>query len=256
MMDSQVQSQDRHCLECDAPLTGAFCSHCGQDASTERLRYVTLAVESILHFFAIGGPLLHTIGGLFRSPSRVISEYTRGRRRSYTGPIRYSLLMAALGVLMRRFFFPDGIVVMDQANVGFAEMGIQEAMDQVNNFMASYEQPLMLLILPIYAALLRLFFKDSGHSYSEQLAFSCYLFGHLGLISLPFIPFGIPAHAILTFGLGVILPLILLSWWVIGFNKVSRKTGIIRAILVFAIFQAFLTSSLFCAGFIVKAIQQ
>ena len=192
--------------------------------------------------------------GLFRHPGLVAREYVQGRRKIYTSPIKYCLLMAALAVLIQRLSFPEGIVISEQLNEAYAIIHIQEAMNQILNFMVNYQQLMLLLILPLHAVLLRLFFIRSGHNFSEQLAFSAYLYGQLNLISLPFIPLGIPAHEILSQFFGFVLPIILLSWWVIGFNRIKPLSGIIRAIIVYLIFQGCIAIVMLVAAIILSAV--
>ncbi|MBU8921160.1 MAG: DUF3667 domain-containing protein [Bacteroidales bacterium] len=246
---------DKNCLNCGATLSGTFCSQCSQKASISRLSYRTLAFDGIRHFFVAGSPLLRTILGLFRNPGLVAREYIQGRRKTYVGPMKYCLLTAALCVLITKLSFPEGIVLSENMNEAYSQIHIQEAMNQILNFMANYQQPGLLLVLPLHALLLRLFFKGSGHNFSEQLAFSAYLYGQLNLIRLPFIPFGIAEVDILgkIFGLG--LPLIFLCWWVIGFNRVKPLSGIIRAIIVHFVFYSCLSILLIVTAFILTAIQ-
>src|SRR5205809_6737743 len=82
------------CASCSQPLTGRFCSNCGEEAhdpTSLTVRHFlthTLAHET-LH---IDGKIWRTLRLLFFKPGFLAAEYAAGRRRPYVNPVRIFLI--------------------------------------------------------------------------------------------------------------------------------------------------------------------
>src|SRR3954452_19025015 len=90
------------CVSCDAPLSGPYCSRCGErtlepDALTLRHFLVHTVAGELLH---LEGALWRTLWLLFVRPGRLSLEYVAGRRRAYLNPFRLLLLAIVAYVLM------------------------------------------------------------------------------------------------------------------------------------------------------------
>jgi hypothetical protein len=78
------------CASCARPLTGPYCSHCGEEAVGPHALTVrhfvghTLAHET-LH---VDGKIWRTLRYLFFRPGFLTAEYCAGRRRLYVNPVR------------------------------------------------------------------------------------------------------------------------------------------------------------------------
>ena len=71
------------CVSCDAPLTGPYCSGCGErafDAEALTLRHflVHTVAHELLH---VDGTLWRTLRLLFTRPGALALEFGAGRRR-------------------------------------------------------------------------------------------------------------------------------------------------------------------------------
>src|SRR5262245_43724686 len=92
----------RRCVSCDAPLTGPYCSRCGErvvDAEELTLRHFlghTVAHE-LLH---LDGSLWRTLRLLFTRPGALSLEFAAGRRRPYVNPFRLLLIAIIAYALM------------------------------------------------------------------------------------------------------------------------------------------------------------
>jgi hypothetical protein len=90
------------CVSCDAPLTGPYCSRCGErvvEAEELTLRHFlghTVAHE-LLH---LDGALWRTLRLLFMRPGALSLEYAAGRRRPYVNPFRLLLIAIVAYALM------------------------------------------------------------------------------------------------------------------------------------------------------------
>jgi hypothetical protein len=79
------------CLNCGAPLGGSYCSACGQqavDLAAPTWHVVRQALEDATD---VNGRVLHTASALV-SPGRLTTEFLRGRRMPYLGPLKLFLL--------------------------------------------------------------------------------------------------------------------------------------------------------------------
>src|SRR5262245_4610339 len=94
------------CANCDAPLYGRFCGHCGEEE-------VDRHVLTVRHF--ITHTLLHEalhldgkIGRSFRSlafrPGFLAEEYCAGRRRLYVNPLRLLTAIIVYALLTKGGF--------------------------------------------------------------------------------------------------------------------------------------------------------
>jgi hypothetical protein len=85
-----VITQIAECASCARPLSGPYCSHCGEEAVDPHALTVrhfvghTLAHE-MLH---LDGKIWRTLRCLFFRPGFLTAEYCAGRRRPYVNPVR------------------------------------------------------------------------------------------------------------------------------------------------------------------------
>ncbi|MFN3538301.1 MAG: DUF3667 domain-containing protein, partial [Brevundimonas sp.] len=90
------------CLNCDAPLVGAFCHACGQKAHLHsRLNHlVEEFAEGVAHF---DGRLWRTLPLLALRPGRLSGEWMAGRRMRYVAPLHVFLFAVFLLFLIPNF---------------------------------------------------------------------------------------------------------------------------------------------------------
>jgi Protein of unknown function (DUF3667) len=91
------------CSNCGAPLTGEYCSACGQRRSHGRLTLGTLVSDvfrRVLHFdkgFAV------TFWRMPREPGRLVPDYLAGRQAGILDPIHYLTASGFLPVAVASF---------------------------------------------------------------------------------------------------------------------------------------------------------
>lgn len=93
------------CSNCAAPMGGSYCSTCGQraiDLTASTWHVVREALEDVTDF---DGRVLHTARALV-SPGRLTTEFLRGRRMPYLGPLKLFLLAGT--VLTSTWIFTRG----------------------------------------------------------------------------------------------------------------------------------------------------
>ncbi|RUL73063.1 DUF3667 domain-containing protein [Dyella choica] len=84
------------CANCQAPLQGEFCHHCGQSVHSVLRPVHGLWEEFFETFLHVDGRILHTIPALFLKPGFLTLEYFSGRRVRYIAPFRLMFVLCLL----------------------------------------------------------------------------------------------------------------------------------------------------------------
>jgi hypothetical protein len=95
VVEPQVTPQ-RLCKNCDAPLSGRYCSQCGQADKSLDPSFHDLLHEGIHEFLHLDGKLVATLKALLFRPGRLTVEHFRGRRARYIGAIRLYLTLSVI----------------------------------------------------------------------------------------------------------------------------------------------------------------
>ncbi|HZR22737.1 MAG TPA: DUF3667 domain-containing protein [Vicinamibacterales bacterium] len=107
---TQVASAPGACVSCSSPVTGRFCSACGEEVFDPH----TLTVK---HFFldTVADELIHvdakvwrTLRALLFRPGFLSAEYAIGRRRMYVNPMRLLVIAILIYALATR---AGGVIV-------------------------------------------------------------------------------------------------------------------------------------------------
>jgi hypothetical protein len=88
---SSVVIDQSNCLNCRAPLAGAFCATCGQKASAPNPTFHDFLHELFHELLHLDGRLFQSIRWLFTRPGFLTREHIEGRRASYAAPMRLYL---------------------------------------------------------------------------------------------------------------------------------------------------------------------
>ena len=83
------------CLNCSAPLHGAFCAACGQRAVPPNPTVRELAGDAWHELSGYDGRIMSTIRGLLR-PGFLTRQYLAGRRAHYLPPVRTYLVVSVV----------------------------------------------------------------------------------------------------------------------------------------------------------------
>ena len=111
-------TSNTHCLNCQTPLTGNFCSHCGQEN-----RPVKLSIWQLLALFFGGlvnydGRLLRSIRLLFTKPAALSIAYIEGKRMQYVNPVRFYLFTSAIYFLLANYLVNPELIKIDEKTDG------------------------------------------------------------------------------------------------------------------------------------------
>lgn len=88
-------SHERDCLNCETPLAGDYCSHCGQRAHVHRTlsAFFHDLLHGVLHF---EGKIWKTLPLLVWKPGELTRDYIDGKRARYVSPIALFLFCVFL----------------------------------------------------------------------------------------------------------------------------------------------------------------
>ena len=89
-------SIDGPCPNCTIPLSGRFCSHCGQRAVDLRPTLHELLHEASHEFLHFDGKIIRTLGLLLFRPGQLTQEFIEGKRARSITPLRLYLLASVL----------------------------------------------------------------------------------------------------------------------------------------------------------------
>lgn len=187
LMETQYTS---NCKNCQSSLQGPFCGQCGQEV---RSRITLKAI--ILDFWAslinLEKGFWFTIKELLVAPGRVVIDYTKGRTIPYMNPLRFTLLLAGISVLLNLWL---GIFEEQQSEISslFTPSGSEEQIqayrenqERFSRAVRPYLNVIPLILIPFTAFFFWLFTRrGSGLNYAENLVAGCFAQGQMAFIGL------------------------------------------------------------------------
>jgi len=223
-MNPQVADQvATDCASCGQPVTGRYCSHCGEkvldpEALTVRHFITHSVVDELVH---LDSKFWRTLCSLMFRPGFLAGEYSAGRRRLYINPVR--LLIAAIiayalltrgGLLVSLFIYnvtlsiaptavPEGVSVAETvaridrygvlgnlvaATEKSTDVASAAARERFHSTLNQFAQPVsfanvLLLALPLY-----LMFHRKRRLLVEHAVFSMHLVSFVLMSSLALLP--------------------------------------------------------------------
>jgi len=193
------------CVSCGAPLTGPYCSQCGErtlepEALTLRHFMAHTVAHELLH---VDGTLWQTLRLLFVHPGQLSLEYAAGRRRPFVNPFRLLLIAIVVYALMTasgfNVFWKLGPVIASVAPTAVQHgqsveatmakvdyygllrqqlaakqerVASEAAAERFHSRLAAFAQPLSFTNVVLLAATLHLVFWRQRHRFLEHAAFS------------------------------------------------------------------------------------
>ena len=94
------------CLNCGTPLSGQYCSRCGQRARSRLISIWELVRDAFGDLFELDSRLWQTIIPLMFRPGRLTRDYLMGRRARFMPPFRTYLVLSLVFFLVA-FFDPQ-----------------------------------------------------------------------------------------------------------------------------------------------------
>lgn len=91
-----------NCENCGAPLTGEFCSQCGQHAIDYRRSIFRVVLDAADSFLNWDTKFLHSMNQLLIRPWQLTNDFNAGRRARYVHPLRLYLIASIVFFLLAR----------------------------------------------------------------------------------------------------------------------------------------------------------
>lgn len=103
------QDQNPICVTCHTPLSGQYCSHCGEKVIDHR-DYSMLFI--LQHFFEtvfdFDRNIFQSFYLLIRKPGFLTKEYLRGKRKTYLSPLRMFMIANVIYFFVQPFTLANG----------------------------------------------------------------------------------------------------------------------------------------------------
>jgi len=201
-MAQKSHSHGYQCEDCGTPLSGPYCSTCGQhdvDYNRSFLHIIEDALEGVLH---LDGKFFRSARFAITRPGFLTAEFIAGRRTRYTQPLRFyffaSFLLFAVVYVVGKTHRQAVIPAASQAQPGIHlkvaslsnDSGVfnnpiqfrSDEKDAAKNEQFASEFSHMLptvffLCVPFLALVLKLAYIRSGRLYLEHLIFALHLQG-------------------------------------------------------------------------------
>lgn len=220
------------CKNCDAALDGPYCPTCGQrDVDLER-PFLELASEILKETFDVDGRAWRTIKMLFAQPGRLTSEFLAGKRKTYTPPLRLYIFISVSFFIIMAWAASRGLL-LDPAQTLEADAARQA------NFMSDDLPRLMFLLMPVFALILKAFFRK--RLYFDHLIFSVHLHSAAYVILAVMLPFeGIASSNVPALILQTTLLIYMVAYVLISLRRVYSTTWIGAAVRTLAISFAYM----------------
>lgn len=193
-----VAAGEVECPNCDARSSGAgkFCPHCGQALRVEKLTFRRLLSDAAGQLTETDRGFWFTLKSLLLRPGTAVREYLGGKRKLYTKPLQFYVVMLAFFVGLTELLQLDtigirhqitsqtGLSLLSRIFLTLLDPSGEEASRRVlalfhQNIKISYS----LLVLAMGVALWAGFWKR-GFTLVEMMVLSLYLTGFKYLFEL------------------------------------------------------------------------
>ncbi len=184
-----------NCLNCGATLSGPYCAACGQRHDPHRPTFGHFIAETAESLSHADGRLWSTLRMLLTKPGLLSKEFFGGRRARYLPPIRLYIVLSVAFFLLLALVPDGGMSALGDTNVRMdskcseltyngpfkpmMEQKLRSACQRIkadggaalgNAFLQNAPKA-MWLLLPVFAAILLLFYWRPRRLYAEHLLY-------------------------------------------------------------------------------------
>ena len=215
------------CKNCQAQLqSGAkFCLQCGQSTASLNRPFLDVMKDMSHELLDIDGRLWLTVRTMLTKPGKLTDEFNQGKRAKYTPPLRLYLAISILFFIV----FSKIYQVYDPSNL-------------LTESMLSYYSKAMFVLFPVFALIVRLFFRQS--LYIGNLVFSMHLHSMVYLVLILIAPLEAMEQFHIAFLLLQIPPVLYLTWYILTAFKVVYQQAwwkmILKSMAIYMIYMALL----------------
>ena len=186
-----------HCVTCGEPLSGRYCSRCGErslDGHTYSLRH--FAAEALENLAHLDGRILRTFRALLVRPGALAKDFLDGRRKPYLGPVQLFLTANLIYFLLQPFsgfvpftttlrvqttqFWWSGLATqMTSDRIAAKQIPFEQYQRDFNEMAHLQGKTLLIIMVPLFAVIVWASYGRARRFYAEHLVFSFYAFAFL-----------------------------------------------------------------------------
>ena len=218
-----------HCIDCNEPVNGNYCSNCGQPAELKRIdgHYIIREIASIL--YAERG-MLYTLKKLLINPGESIRHYITKDRRRCVKPVTFIIITSLTYTLVCQLFHIDSGHFYSQEALGEMEL---PTFRLILDWIINYQGYANLIAGLFVAFLIKLFFRKSGYNLSEIFILLCYVSGITVLLHSIVVIFQAATHWNLMNMLQIsnVIALIYFTWAAVQFFGKKKAVDYVKAFL-------------------------
>jgi hypothetical protein len=165
------------CNNCNEPVTGNYCSHCGHPEKPKRIDRHFI-VRQIASVFNAERGTLYTIKRLLINPGDSIKQYITEDRSKYAKPVTFLIITSLIYTLVHHFLHID---IKDYTQPQQSEIDSPTA-NLLMNWMIDYHGYSSLISGFLMAFGIKLFYRKSVYNLFEIFVLLCYISGMGSLI--------------------------------------------------------------------------
>jgi hypothetical protein len=218
MTESALLSPIDTCANCGAAITPThrYCGMCGQKSPTKRLRSHDVLHDLVHAFVHMDHSIFTLLRALILRPGVVAREYINGHRKRYFGPFAFLVIVVGVASIVMQ---ATGYLIFSSSNSAAPRGNV------IALFLQRNINLVILLQVPIIAAMCALLFRQQKRHYVEHVVLAAYM---SGIRSLFFIVVIIPLWYLLRpTGYSLWLTYAYLLLWAIyfGYGASAFYTG-------------------------------
>ncbi len=203
---------------------------CIRDSNSGRIVFKESVKDVLEHYFDFDAPLFRTMKGMITNPGTLIRDYIFGKRKSYSHPFRYFILVLAVYLIVAQLINFNPVEVFSKA-IGAQELPNPDAVSsKAANFLREHINTFLLVYAFTLAFFGKILNRKSGFYFVEYLSLSFfiiaqYLFFSLIIVFLTLIS---PKIFLVNYLIAFIYPIYVL----IRFHEGNLFVRIMKAIFV------------------------
>lgn len=231
------------CKNCDAIVTGKFCSVCGQNANVSKITYAHLSNEISENILQVNKGFLFTLYQLFSKPGRSIQDYLDGKRKNLTKPITYLLILSTIyffctNLTGQNTWMNDAIIGFTNGAIGSEEVEIPA---MITWFANNYAYT-TLFLLPIFSLASYVCFARYKANYLEHIVLNSYITGQQAIIYCVFALIHSLVKSDILESVPVFVSVAYCIWvFVLFFKNGNNLSIVLRSVLTYVLYILFST---------------
>lgn len=164
------QEQPGFCLNCHSELHGKYCAHCGQKASTKRIKFKYFLTDILGRVIQLERGMLFTIKEILLRPGKSALDYISGKRIAYVNIFLMTLFALGVFVLAVKYDFKLRSWYGEEA----PELETNEAGELIVNFFKANFRYVIVSFIPAFGLSSIIFFRRKKLNYSEHAVLSAF----------------------------------------------------------------------------------